>query len=394
MVETDPAGTATFNRYVWQAKQADRQWITCLSDQDGPLFVVCEHTEDLVLVYQDKLRFLQIKTKDRGSWSASVMGDEGIDSLARSYAAARAVGIHEIATFELWLEGPISNDSDTVKFVQNPSTAVKSVRDKIIKNGVKNEWMTDFLLRLVISPDQPTRAHIDAKVIWELGAIWPALSRPELDALYERLLTAAENAQASTASSATVQRHLASARGTFSRDLPSSSEPNATGIGPLRNQILSHSTLIALTPPLPNESIERLLKRMSTAPGSSLLELKMTAGGAREERIRQAQELRADMEIKRQLLLASSENAHIKLEQTAAKLLAMAGATATKFAMSAVSNPAVAARPAEAIAADLLSRPADLAQCDLAQCFGGDGQLIYGYLCHLSDTCQFRWDGQ
>lgn len=391
MTETDPTGAKTFERYIWQAKQAVRQWITCLSARDGLLFIVCEHTEDIVLVYFDRFRFIQLKTKDKGSWSATVMADRGLDTLVRSYSAARVVGIHEISCFELWLEGSISDDKDTSLFVESPTNASGTVRDKLVVHGLNRENLSDFLSRLKIYPDQPTRHHIDAKVTWELSAIWPALSRPELDALYERLLVAVQAAQAAAPAAATTQRHLAAARPDIRRDLPTPDEPGGAAIEAIRSQVLSHAALVALTPPLPAESVERLLQRMSGGPGSSLLELKMTAAGATSRTIRLAQELRADMEVQRQLLLASTQSAEAELEKVAARLLAMAEATATRLAMSAAVNPAAAARPGEAIAADLLSRPADLAQCDRAQAFQGDGQLIFGYLCHLSDLCQFRW---
>ena len=107
--------------------------------------------------------------------------------------------------------------------------------------------------------------------------------------------------------------------------------------------------------------------------------------------IRRAQELRADMEVERQLLLASRETAEADLERLAIRVLTLADATATRIALSAASSPAAAARPAEAVAADLLSRPADLGHCDRGSLFNGDGLLIYGYLGHLSDLCRFRW---
>ena len=177
-VQSDTTGLDTFQRYLWQAKQAVRLWLTCLSDADGPLFLVCEQVEDLALVYMDRVRFLQLKTRDRGSWSANSMCDRGIDALVRSCVAARNAGIHTVATFELWLEGPISDAETTVMFSAKPADASVTIRNKIIRLGMKRAWIDDFLERLMIYPDQPTRAHIDAKAACELGAIWPRLSQP------------------------------------------------------------------------------------------------------------------------------------------------------------------------------------------------------------------------
>ncbi|WP_405141986.1 DUF4297 domain-containing protein [Sphaerisporangium sp. NBC_01403] len=390
-VDTDSTGVDTFERYVWQAKQAVRQWLTCLSKNDGPQFLVCERVEDLVLVYADYIRFLQLKTRDRGSWSASGMCDRGIDSLVRSYTAARAEGLHESATFELWLEGPISDVAETVAFVKAPAGAARTVRNKIVEHGLDRSWVDDFLQRLVIRPDQPGRAHIDAKALWELGALWPALSRPELSLVYERLLLAATAAQADSPTPFTVQAHLAAARPHIGHRLPESHEPGGAAVDAIRNQVLSHGVLVGLTPPIPGASVEQLLARVAAGSDASLLELKMMAAGAGAQTIQQAKELRADMEVERQLLLASRETAEMDLQQLATRVLRVAEATAKKIALSSASNPAAAARPAEAIAADLLSRPADLGQCDRASLFDRDGQLIYGFLGHLSDICHFGW---
>src|SRR5262249_31152848 len=93
-VESAPTGVDTFARFVWQAKQVVRQWWACLSERDGPLFAVCEQVEDLALVYADKVRLVQLKTRDRGSWSAAAMCDRGVDALVRSYKAARRARLH------------------------------------------------------------------------------------------------------------------------------------------------------------------------------------------------------------------------------------------------------------------------------------------------------------
>lgn len=395
VAESDPTGIETFDRYVWQAKQAVRLWLTCLSLADGPIFVVCERVDDIVLVYPSRLRFLQLKTRDRGSWSATQMGNRGIDALVRSYNAARKVGIHDIASFELWLEGPISDATDTIRFATRPSAASATLRTKIVKCGLARTHLDDFLDRLVVRPRQPSRVDIDAKALWEMGAVWPASSRPELEHIYERLLVAASAAQAAAATPASVQAHLSAAREHLDLmsdgDLPAAGTPAGDLIDPIRNQVLSRAALAGLTPPLPGESVEQLLARISAGSTASLLELKMVAAGAATATIRRAKELRADMEVERQLLLASRDTAEADLEYLATRVLTVADATASRIGFSAASNPAAAARPAEAIAADLLSRPSELGQCDRQSLLGGDGHLVYGYIGHLSDLCRFGW---
>jgi hypothetical protein len=393
--DSDPTGVETFERYVWQAKQAVRLWLTCLSHASGPIFVVCELVDDIALVFPDRIRFLQLKTRDRGSWSAAQMCSRGIDALVRSYCAARKVGIHDVAAFELWLEGPISDAAETVQFVELPTTANAILRAKIVKCGLKKAYLDDFLSRLVVHPRQPSRADIDAKALWEMGALWPARSRPELEYVYEQLLVAASAAQAAATTPASVQGHLNAAKSHLDAmtggELPPAGTPAGAAIDPIRNQVLSKATLSALTPPLPGESTEQLLARISAGSTASLFELKMIASGAATATIVTAKELRADMEVERQLLLASRDSAEADLERLATRVLTVANATASRIDFSAASNPAAAARPAEAIAADLLSRPSELGQCDRQSLFGGDGHLVYGYLGHLSDLCRFPW---
>ncbi|MFC7481498.1 DUF4297 domain-containing protein [Luedemannella flava] len=292
----------------------------------------------------------------------------------------------------MWVEGPIADKTDTVDFVKDPTSAAKDVRSKLVASGLTRSWADDFLRRLVIRPDQPTRPHVDAKAMWELSALWPALSHPEVEYLYERLLQVATAAQTGgSGQPATIQAHLAAAWSYVDQDLPGPDEPGGTAIAAIRDQILSRSMLIGLTPPLPGESREQLLARMSAGSTASLMELKMLAAGANRQLIEQVQEMRADMEVERQLLLAGRDTAEADLERLAGRVLSMAEATATKVRLTSVSNPAAASRPAESIAADLLSRPADLAHCDRHPLFDRDERLIFGYLGHLTDLCRFTW---
>lgn len=326
-VQSEPAGIDTFARFVWQAKQAVRQWLTCLDESGGPLFVLCEHVDDLMLVYADRLRFVQLKTRDRGSWSATVMCDRGIDALIRSYVATRAAGLHEISTFELWLEGPTSDVAGTVRFVEDPTAASADIRAKIAGAGFESSWQDDFLGRLVIRPDQSPRADIDAKAMWEIGAIWRARSQPEVVAIYERLLNAVVAAQEAAPQPASIHSRLAAALPHLARHLPASHEPGGAAIDKIRNQVLSQPMLIALTPPRPGESAEQLLARMSAGTAASFLELKMIAAGASPRTIQHMQTLRAEMDVERLQLLESRETAATELDKLGERVLTMAEAT-------------------------------------------------------------------
>jgi hypothetical protein len=389
-LESDATGAETFARYMWQAKHATRLWLTCLREI-GPAFVVVESVEDVVLVYQESYRFIQLKTRDAGSWSAAVMCDRGIDTLVRSYKAARATGLHEVSTFELWLEGPASDARATTMFVSDPSTATESLRRKLRQLSLRADWIDDFLQRLRIRPGITTRSDIDAKAVWEMGALWPALPRSELELIFQRLLVAVTAAQEAAPASGPIQGFLAAAKSYIDHHEPEPVNQSGPEVDSFRNHVLSREMLAALTPPGPDATVDDLLARMSDGSGTSLLELKMTRGGAAKDQIVDMLGCRADMEVDRQLLLASRTTAEADLEQLATRVLSLAKATATSLALSAASNPAAASRPAATIAADLSSRPADLAAADRQMVFDRDPHLLYGFLGHLSDLCRFSW---
>ncbi len=387
---TDSSGVQTFARYLWQAKQAVRLWLTCLSTGPGPAFVVCEHVEDIVLVYPTKIRFLQLKTRDRGSWSARNICDDGLDSLTRSYSQAQQTSLHRQATFELWLEGPIANGRESSLFVTDPKQASPVIRKRLLAIGAQPEWLDDFLARLVIKPNQPTQAHIDATAIRELACLWHSLSKSELDYLYDALLQAATAAQGAQPQPAITQAHIAAA---LDNDPGHEAEAIASNVAldPIRNQILSRETLIAITPPQPVEPAEQILARIGQGSGPSALELKMTIAGALEETIRETKDLRAQMEFRRQLLLASRQTAERDLERLAQRVLTVANATARTIKHSATTNPVAGSRSAEVIAAQLLSHPTELGSLDDERLFQGDGLAVFGFLCHLSDMCLYPW---
>lgn len=386
---SDTSGVETFARYIWQAKQAVRQWLTCLSNNSGLAYVICEQVEDITLIYPSRIRFLQLKTRDRGSWSAVGMCDHGLDSLLRSYAQARKTELHHLATFELWMEGPIANAHETTVFTNDPTRASDEVRRKLLNNGAKLDWLDDFLSRLRINAKQPSQGHIDALAIREIQCIWPHLSKPELDLLYLRLLQAATAAQGAQSVNP-IHLYLAAALDTSALSA-SWAEESSELWDPIRPQILSRPALEALTPPLPGEPADQVLARMAQGSSTSMLELKMTIAGAGKEAIRQAQAFRAEMEIKRQLLLASRQDAERDLERLAQRILTVANATARNIHLSSVANPVAASRPAEVIAAQLLSRPGELGSLDHQRLFDGDGLMLYGLLGHLSDLCRYSW---
>jgi hypothetical protein len=333
-----------------------------------------------------------VSADNKGSWSVTAMCERGLDALVRSYVKTRKAKIHGLCTYELWTEGAASEKADTANFVRDPTTASKDVRARLVAHGLIRSWTDDFLQRLTIKPGEPSQTYIDKVAMWELSALWPSLSHQEIRHLYERLLDAATAAQTGGAGQpASIQAILAAALPYVVHDLPQPEEPGGADIAPIRDQTLSRGMLKMLAPPLPGEREHQLLARIAAGSGTSLMELKMRAAGASSALIEDVQDLRADMEVQRQLLLAGPNNAESQLEDLARRVLNMAKATSARINLSAVANPVAAGRPAEAVAADLRSRPHDLAHCDRNHLLNQDEDLMLGYLGHLSDLCRFDW---
>ncbi|WP_078850678.1 dsDNA nuclease domain-containing protein [Streptomyces sp. NRRL S-15] len=383
-IKSEETGTRTFARYKWQAKQAVRHWLTCLKSDRAPIAIICEKLEDLAIVYHDFVRFAQLKTRDRGSWSANATCDKGhgIDSLIRAYKGARDVGVHENSAFELWLEGPMSDLKETVSFFENPTTAPSALRTKMVALGLPRNLLDDFLSRLIIHVKQPSRAHIDAVILREMAALWPGQSIPELEDVYTRLLEVASAAQAGEPALGAVRRLVAACV---------ASPGELTVPDDLSVQYLSKSQIAFMTPPLGGETDQDLLDRMSAGEITSMLELKMRRAGVSPSVLKQAQDLRAQAEISRQLLLASRSDVDGQFAQLDTRILTVARAIADKANLNSATNPVAAARPADYISTELLSNPGILGQLDKSDLFEGDGLELYGYLCHLSDACRFPW---
>lgn len=384
---SDEAGTETFARYRWQTKQGVLHWLTCLGGETAPTAVVCEHVDDIVIVYTNRLRFAQLKTRDRGSWSASDVCSEGkgMDALIRSYKAARGAALHVSARFELWLEGPMAQTSDTAAFFADPTTATTALRNKLVKLGLPKNQMDDFLTKVAIFPNQPSRSSIDGEVVLGMGVLWPTLTVAEIRSLYARLLAVAEAAQSAERDVADMRAHLAEAL-----QPASTAEAGKTGIAAIEEKTLRKEQLASLTPPLPNASREELLQRISAGEQTTALELKMRAAGVSEQNRDLALLLRAEAEFARQELLASRPGIEAELAELAERLLIVAEATVQRAALQSAVNPAIAGRPGEYVATELLSRPTELAAMDHERLFR-QPQHLFGVLCQVSDQCRFWW---
>jgi hypothetical protein len=377
-LQGDETGSTTFQRFKWQAKLAVRTWLQALTNA-GVLAVVCEHVEDLTVVEATGFRFAQLKTRDKGSWSAAKICEKGhaISRLVASYLLADAAGIVADCRFEVWLEGPPAEAQETTSFFADPSSATAATKTKIREFGLTGAKLVDFLERLSIHCHQPSRQTIDAVVIRTIGALWPALSMHQAELLYEALLDVAETAQAAEPASVGMMNALSAAR----------SEPVGSGVwGPIVLKLLTLVKLKALCPPLGADGVEELQARV-TAGQASMLELKLVRGGASNDTIQSALMARADADIVLTKGRASGVVTADLQGTFEVRLLSMAQSAAAVATSSAASIQ----RPAEFIYHSLMINVANTAALDVENLYGSDHRLIVGHLCGVSDQCRYGW---
>jgi hypothetical protein len=377
-IQADDTGTATFQRFQWQAKLAVRSWLQLLTNA-ALVAVVCEHVEDLVVVETAGFRFAQLKTRDKGSWSAPKIcaSQHAIHRLAQSYLLAEGAGIADLSRFEVWLEGPPSEDKETTKFFEDPTAATTATKAKIREFGLTTLKVGRFLERLSVHCHQPPRQAIDAVVIRTIGALWPALTLAAAERLYDDLLSAAESAQAAEPASQSLMEALSAAY----------PEPAESPVWePVALKLLTRGQLAAMCPPLPADSNLDLFERAATGE-ASMLELKLARAGATTTTIQSALLARADADV-----FATQGRASGVMTVTAEKALdTRVLTTAGSLVAVAASTAAAVRRPAELIYHSLMSNAANTSALDVDSLYRKDHRLILGHLCSISDQCRFSW---
>ena len=377
-LRSDPTGITTFERYIWQAKLAIRAWLGVFAGS-GILAVVCEHVEDLAIVEADKFRFAQLKTRDKGSWSAAKICESGhaVERLVASYKLAELAGIASRSTFEVWLEGPPSEQKETSDFFADPASASEEIKKKIRAFGLTGAKLSDFLGRLSVHCHQPARQTVDAVNIRLIGAIWPGQSMEQVERLYETLLQAAEAAQSASETPQSVRAAMQAACTALT---------SAEAWAPIASQTLTAQQLRAVCPPVAADTVQDLIGRAATGD-ATLLELKLVRAGASEETVKSALLARADADVAATGARASGSMRPENEVTLDTRLLAVA----RSIASLAASNGTTLQRPAEHIFHSLMGNVANTAGIDVDGIYNRDHWLIVGHLCSLSDQCRFSW---
>jgi hypothetical protein len=113
----DTSGSETFARYLYQCKVGVQRWLATIEAPEDA-FLLCEFVDDVTTVTSAEVCFAQVKTRDRGAWTAArvLAAGGGIDALVRSFNLANAAETVPPIRLELILEGPEGPLPDTRRF--------------------------------------------------------------------------------------------------------------------------------------------------------------------------------------------------------------------------------------------------------------------------------------
>lgn len=378
----DPSGSETLARYLYQCKVAVQRWLATIELADDA-FILCEFVDDITTVTASEICFAQVKTRDRGAWTAAkvLAKGGGIDALVRSYNQAKAADGVPTIRLELLLEGPEGATADTRTFFADPTAASSSQRSAIVDLGLAVDDLGDFLARLTIVPQYHARPSIDAVTIRLLMVLVPGHST-DIEALYETLLQRVIAAHTGSAASADPEHPLAL--------LP---DPNSSQLGMVEEHMLSRAELLTILPPVPAlEAEQRQL--LEAANGGALamtdLEWKLRVAGAGDTTVARAKARRSSASIRLAERPTLTADVDEEMERLANRLLEHADAVVADVVGTAAST-AQASRPAEIIYGRLVQQTTQLGTLDQDGVLGGDGGLVLGFLCELSDQCRYAW---
>lgn len=378
----DTSGSETLARYLYQCKVGVQRWLATI-DASNEAFVLCEFVDDITTVTSAEILFAQVKTRDRGAWTVAkvVKKGGGVDALVRSFNLAKAVDDAPAIKLELILEGPEGPDPDTKAFFADPTAASSAQRSAIVDLGLAKGDVDEFLGSLKVIRQYHARPSIDAVTIRLLMGLVPGHSA-SIEALYDKLLERVIAAHIGAAASADPEHPLALQHAANSDELETVEEHR-----------LSRAELLTLLPPVPALEAEqrRLLEAANDgALAMTDLEWKLRVAGANEHTVARAQARRSTASARLAARPTLTGEQDQDLEHLTDRLLEHAEAVTVDVVGSAA-TAAHAARPADVIYARLVQQTDRLGDLDSDQVLAGDGDLVLGLLCELSDQCRYPW---
>ena len=369
-------GSDIFARFRYQAEVTLPYCVSAVLFENDIVAVVPEHLEDIALETGTGWRFLQVKSRnpERGLWQVSDLFVKGgaLRSLYRTYLLTAG----EERSLELVLEGAVK-PKDRIGMLrrgEDRSELVPMVMDKL---GACPASAGDFLSRVTLNEGATHRTDIHATNARLLHQHAPSLTQPEVESVHDSLLVEIEKAMRSDRMGALWPRSVVhpQRRSTVMDERRLAKTLNAERLAGIA-EVLS-----AAGRPL----LKRLVERGSR-PVSPLTQ-KLVVGGATDELIEQARNLKANAEYQRFVRasqkLAGEEALTIDLHERI-----------RTYAYTAAAMHGTAAQPAIKMWAYLLEMFGNHAgSIDRNNLVRGDPMLLMGEGCILSDQCEFNWGG-
>ena len=280
----------------------------------------------------------------------------------------------EERSLEIVLEGAVKQKDGIglLRAGENRSELVPNVMEKL---GADSAEAEDFLWRVTLNEGAPYRTDIHAANARLLHLHAPSLTQPELEALHEELLEKIEAAMRSERMGAHWPRNVVhpERRSTIMRERR-------------RAKTLDAGRLAGICELL--SAARRPLLRRFVEPGSrpvSPLTQKLVVGGATEDLIVRARNLKANAEYQR---LERTSQALIDEEALVVDLHERIGT----YADTAAAIHGLSERPAIGMWSYLLETfGRDATSIDRNNLVRGDPMLLMGESCILSDECVFDW---
>lgn len=374
----DDSGSDAFRRYTYQAHVVFPLTLRLYFEGDI-VAIYCEHWEDVLIEFADRLRFVQIKTRDagRGPWRYRHLMDEGgaLRSLLRTHRALEALGESRPVEYEVCLEGAVESGDEINRLLisgDGPDDAMCETCARRLE--INLDEARALLARVRVTPNYPPRTLINARNRDLLRLQAGYLSADELNAIYDDAVALIKLAmEAELLADAWPEAIIA----------PTSPAEEAE-----RRAAAKRLDRERLQPVLSRlEDIgQRLLAeiRDSAQLRATALERKLNRAGATEGTVARAKQLRAQATIRMAELRGGSlydidglvADLHLRL------------LTAAEAVAEAVSGNAPAAQVFNQLEGRLSANPAAY---DPNRVLGQDHLLLLGEVCQLSDECKYRW---
>lgn len=379
LTPADDSGTEAYQRFGYQAHVAFQFCLDCYFER-RVLAVYAEYFEDMLVEYEERLRFTQIKTRNanRGPWRyRDLLAEDGaLRSLLRTHRSLNGFDDGRRIEYDIRLEGALDRrDSNVQRLIHDAAGPTLEMGQLCAEQLDIDEAEAQALLeRVTIYPDQPPRTLIEGRNRDMLRVVAGHLSANELKDVYDEVIALLKRAMEAGLLEnswplAVLEPDNEEER---VRQLAASKRVDRALLAPVLARLEggNHRLLTVISDP------DRLR--------ATDLERKLLAGRAPETLIRRAKQFRAQAAIRIAEVRAGTlydpdqviSDLHMRLENLA-QTIEEANTT----------DP-----PAPAIFAQLEERlSATPAAYDPRRLLVQDPLLLLGQICQLSDECKFEW---